>query len=203
MADLTLAPLPKGRHSLTREQVQEVQRLRLAVAMAECMTESGYVGTPVAAVLKRAGISRQTFYELYDDKLACFLDALDLVGAVLVAELTSALERSEGTPVERAELALDRYLGTITAHAAFARLFLVEVYAAGPEAMQRRDAMQAQIVDGLARLLDARTEVQRFACRSFVAAISSLVTLPVVNGDEEGVAALRLPLRNLLRTLTP
>jgi AcrR family transcriptional regulator len=201
VVDLALARLPKGRHSLTREQVQEVQRLRLAVAMAECMTESGYVGTPVAAVLKRAGVSRQTFYELYDDKLACFLDALDLVGAVLVAELTSALETQKGSPIERAEQAIDRYLDTITEHAAFARLFLVEVYAAGPEAMRRRAAVQAQVAAGLAGLLDARTDAQGFACRSFVAAVSSLVTLPVVSGDEAGVQALRRPLRTLLRTL--
>lgn len=120
--------------------------------------------------VSRPVTSQQTFNELYDDKLASFLGALD------------------------------RHLGTITDRAAFARLFVVEVYAAGPEAMPRRDAVQAQIVDGLAGLLDANTEAQRFACRSFVAAVSSLVTLPVVSGDKAGLEALRRPLRNLLPT---
>ena len=70
MVDVALAPLPKGRHSLTRAQVEQAQRIRLAVAMADAMAERGYVGTPVAAVLERAGVSRETFYRLYDDKLA-------------------------------------------------------------------------------------------------------------------------------------
>lgn len=167
------------------------------------MSENGYVGTPVASVLKTAGVSRQTFYELYEDKLDCFLDALDLVGAVLIAELGAALESRQGDPGEGAQHAIDRYLDTIIEHAAFARLFLVEVYAAGPEAMRRREAVQAQVVDGLVRLLGARTESQQFACRSFVAAVSSLVTLPVVTGDRTELKALRRPLHTLLGTLVP
>ena len=48
--------LPRGRHSLSREEVAADQRLRLAVAMADAMAELGYVGTPVASVLERAGV---------------------------------------------------------------------------------------------------------------------------------------------------
>ena len=199
MADAALAPLPKGRHSLSREQVAEVQRLRLAVAMADAMAEQGYVGTPVAAVRKRAGVSRETFYQLYDDKLACFLDTLDFVGDVLVAELATALD-GPGTPLERAEGAVERYLDTVIRHPAFARLYLVEVHAAGPEAMTRRAQLQERVVDALADLLDARSARRRFACRAFVAAVSSLVTLPAVTGDRDAIRALRRPLVDLMRS---
>ena len=195
-----LGRLPKGRHSLTREQVAEAQRLRLAVALAEAMTEQGYVGTPVAEILRRAGVSRQTFYELYDDKLACFLDALDLVGAVLLSELASVLEGGQ-PPHERVERAIVRYLDTITRNPAFARLYLVEVHAAGPAALHRRAALQEQIVDSLAALLGARTPAGHFACRAYVAAISSLVTVPLATGDLAGIAALRDPLIEHLRRL--
>ena len=199
MADLTLAPLPKGRHSLTREQVADAQRLRLAVAMADAMVEGGYVGTPVAAILKRAGVSRETFYQLYDDKLACFLDALDLAGEVLVTQLAGTAGGT-GDPLTRAERAIEQYLATIVEHAAFARLFLVEVHAAGPVAMRRRADLQARVVDALADLVGARTQAARFACQAFVAAIASLVTLPIATGDLDAVAALRRPLVELLRT---
>jgi AcrR family transcriptional regulator len=185
---------------LTREQVAEAQRLRLIVAMADAMAVHGYVGTPVAAVLKRAGVSRETFYQLYDDKLACFLDALDVVGEVLLAELTAALD-GPGTPLERSTRAVERYLDTIVDHAAFARLYLVEVHAAGAEAMQRRARLQEQVVDAFATLLGARSARRRFACRAFVAAISSLVTVPIVSGDRAAVEALRRPLLDLLRGL--
>lgn len=202
MPDLGLAPLPKGRHSLTREEVADAQRLRLAVAMADAMAERGYVGTPVAAILKHAGVSRETFYQHYADKLACFLDALDLVGAVLTSELASTLD-GPGEPVERAERAVGRYLATVAEHPAFARLYLVEVHAAGVAAMQRRADLQARVVDALAKLLGARAKDERFACQMYVAAISALVTVPIVTGDLAAVAALRTPLVEHLRRLVP
>ena len=200
MADPALAPLPRGRHSLTRAQVTDAQRLRLAVGLAEAMVDRGYVGTPVAAILERAGVSRQTFYELYGDKLACFLDALDLAGAVLVGRLAEVVD-GDGDPVDRAAHAVESYLQTITAHPAFARLYIVEVHAAGPEAMRRRAELQAQVVEALADLLEARTSQARFACQVFVSAIAALVTLPLAVGDHDAIAALRDPLVSHLRAL--
>jgi AcrR family transcriptional regulator len=203
VSDLGVRRLPKGRHSLTRQQVADAQRLRLAVGLAEAMREKGYVGTPVAEILKRAGVSRETFYQLYDDKLACFLDALDLVGAVLAHQMGAALGRrtGPGDPLERAERAIDAYLAAIAENPAFARLYLVEVHAAGPEAMKRRAELQASLVDGLAKLLGARTEAARFACQAYIAAIASLVTLPIVTGDLDALHALRRPLVTHLRAL--
>lgn len=194
------AGLPRGRHSLSRRQVEESQRLRLAVALAEAMVEKGYVGTPVAAVLRRAGVSRQTFYELYDDKQACFLDALDLAGAVLTAELGDTIGGA-GEPLDRAERAVGQYLDLIVANPAFARLYLVEVHAAGATALRRRAELQSSLTDSLAALLGARSRRARFACQSFIAATSALVTVPVVTGDLEAVAALRRPLTDHLRAL--
>ncbi len=204
MADAALAALPKGRHQLSRQQVADAQRLRLAVGLAEAMVEGGYVGTPVAAILKRAGVARETFYQLYDDKLGCFLEALALVGEVLGAELAAALDGpGDGAPIDRAGRAIERYLATIVEQPAFARLFLVEVHAAGPEALERRARLQARLVDALAALLGARTKTGRFACQAYVAAISALVTVPVVTGDREAILGLRRPLVELLRTLDP
>jgi AcrR family transcriptional regulator len=200
VGEATLAPLPKGRHALSRAQVEQAQRIRLAVAMAEAMADRGYVGTPVAAVLHGAGISRETFYRLYDDKLGCFLDALDFVGAVLLADLGVALGDG-GEPEVRAAQVLDRYLDTLGEHPAFARLFLVEVHAAGPEAMARRAALQARVVDALADLVGAQDRATRFSCEAFVAAVGSLVTLPIVTGDRDALEALRRPLHDHLRTL--
>ena len=204
MAETALAPLPRGRHSLTREQVADAQRLRLAVAMAEAMVEHGYVGTPVAAILRGAGVSRQTFYELYDGKLACFLDALDLVSTVLLDELADAVAAGDdrsAPPLERAENAVDRYLDTLVRHPAFARLYIVEVHAAGPEALRRRVDLQARVADALADLLGARRDEARFACQTFVAAISALITLPLVLGDQDSIAGLREPLKAHLGAL--
>jgi AcrR family transcriptional regulator len=182
--------------------VADAQRVRLVVAMAEALADGGYVATPIAAVLRRAKVSRETFYELYPDKLACFLEALDLVGEVLVAELDRAAASPQtASPLHRAEHAIDRYLATVAAQPAFARLYLVEVHAAGAEAMRRRERLQERLADGLARVLGARTASERFAVRAFVAATSALVATPLATGDLDAVAALRRPLRTHLRAL--
>ncbi len=203
MTDTTsnaIAPLPKGRHNLTRDQVEESQRLRLAVAMADACAENGYAKTPVAGVLDRAGVSRQTFYLLYDNKLDCFLDALDLVGEVLLTQLRNALDQPV-EPIDQATAAVDQYLTAITQYPAFARLYIVEVHAAGPRALVRRAELQARVVDALASLLDAPDPVARFALESYVAAISALVTLPIVTNDHAAIRMLRGPLVLQLRTI--
>ena len=203
MTDLAspLDPLPKGRHQLSREQVEQSQRLRLAIAMADALAEDGYAGTPVAAVLDRAGVSRQTFYQLHGGKLDCFLEALDLVGAVLLDQRAGALAATGRTPIEQASAAVDRYLDTIAGNLAFARLYIVEVHAAGPEALLRRASLQARVVDALAGLLGLDDAGGRFACEAYVAAVSALVTLPVATGDLDALRALREPLLGELRRL--
>lgn len=197
---IPITALPRGRHSLSRAEVQAAQRLRLVVALAEELNVAGYARTPVAVVLKRAGISRQTFYELYEDKRAAFLDALDVVGEVLLGELQSA-SAGETPPRARARAAVDRYLTTLADHLPFARLFLVEVHAVGPEAMGRRAAIQDRLVDELVTATRARRAADRFACRAYVAAVASLVALPVATGDPEAIAELRGPLLTLLDEL--
>ena len=200
MADTVAPRLPRGRHGLSRDEVEQDQRLRILIGMAEAMQAKGYVGTPVAEVIKRAGVSRETFYQLYSSKLECFLAAFDLVGDFLVGHLAASLQ-GDGTPMDRFERALTAYLETMAAEPAYARLFLVEVYAAGPEAMGRRAALQQRIVDALVDLFEVRDERQRFACRTLVAAISSMVTGPLVTGDLDAIRALGPPIVDHARSL--
>lgn len=198
----SIAPLPRGRHNLSRDEVERSQRLRLAMAMADACAEAGFVDTSVKAVLERAGVSRLTFYELYDGKLDCFLEALDLVGNVLLAQLRRAVDTA-GSPLDRATGAIDQYLDAIVDNLPFARLYIVEVHAAGPAALTRRAALQTQVVDVVADLFGAEDAEGRFACEAYVAAVSALVTLPVATGDIEAIRALRDPLVSLMGRLVP
>jgi AcrR family transcriptional regulator len=192
--------LPRGRHGLSREQVEVDQRLRIFVGMAEAMWAKGYVGTPVADIIKRAGVSRETFYQLYPDKLAAFLAAFDLVGEVLLERLRASLDEP-GEPIERFERAVNTYLDTLASEPGYARLFLVEVHAAGPEAMARRTVIQLGIVDALVELLDARSDADRFTCQMLVAAVSALVTGPLVAGDVDALRRLAPPILAHVRRL--
>jgi AcrR family transcriptional regulator len=197
---MTAARLPRGRHDLSRDEVTTSQRLRMLTAMADAMTELGYVNTPVAEIIKRAGVSRETFYQQFSSKQDCFVAALEVTIEHLTVALTPGLT-SDGTAIDRFERALASYLETLETNPATARLFLIETYAAGPDVMRRRLELQRRFVDGIASIFDATTAQRRFSCEVMVAAIIALVTARFVEDRVAGLAELREPLVDLARTL--
>src|SRR5262245_40878661 len=88
--------LPGGRHGLDREYVASSQRQRLLDAMLEEVGQRGYHATRVADVIRGAGVSNKTFYELFSDKEDCFIAAYDYAVGHLVSETAGAYEQSSG-----------------------------------------------------------------------------------------------------------
>ncbi|MDQ8705269.1 TetR/AcrR family transcriptional regulator [Streptomyces sp. LHD-70] len=210
-------PLPSGQHHLAREQVVASQRVRMLMAMAEAMQEKGYVGTPVAEIIRRAGVSRETFYQQFRSKQDCFIQSLDAAAELLVQLMerrrddtpdadadadsasasASASADADAEPVEAFRTLLHIYLRTLAKHPALARLFLVEIYAVGPEAIERRNAIQGRFRDAIADIFGAHSTEQRFACEALVAAIAQLVDVRLVADDLDGLRALEDPLVTL------
>ena len=195
-----LAGLPRGPHHLSRAQVSASQRERLYRAMIEVVAEKGYARAAVSDVLRRARVSRATFYEQFADKEDCFLAAYDSAIALLLDRIrsTAALSTSaDGTL--RVGAALDGYLAAIAAEPAVARTFLIEVYAAGPKALERRYAVLERFVDLLSTLLagtpgwPSDASAHRLRCEAVVGALSSMVTTRVANGDFDALEELRDP----------
>ena len=131
-------PLPRGRHRLPRHQVVSSQRTRMLQGMAEAMMEKGYVNTTVADVIKRAGVSRETFYQQFSSKADCFMTAFGSAAEVVLgtietdvqldrAELRRADGRDRATRLEQFDRVFTAYLDALAAKPAYARLFLVEV----------------------------------------------------------------------------
>jgi AcrR family transcriptional regulator len=194
------ARLPRGRHGLPREQVIASQRERILVATAEAMAENGYIGTSVAAILKRAGVSRETFYEQFRSKEDCFEAAYERAVQLLLDRIAEATgTEDEADAITRMDRILRAYLQYLVDDPASARLFLVEVFAVGSAAIARRARLLERFVELIADVLDARTEPQRFACQAVAAAIGSMVTARIAAGDVGGLPALREPLLDLLR----
>lgn len=199
---VTSRQLPRGRHGLSREAVIASQRDRILSAMAQAMTENGYVGTSVATIIKRAGVSRETFYEQFRSKEECFEVAYERAVRLLLERIVAATATLRDTPAtreQRIETMLGAYLSGLAADPADARLYLIEVYAVGPEAIARRGELQESFTAMVADILDAHTAEQHFACQTLVAAVSALVTARVAAGDLDGLRALRGPLLELLR----
>ena len=84
---------------------------------------------------------------------------------------------------------------------------LIEVYAAGPRALQQRNRSVQEFVDVLNEALEGQDGVfgsvdqQRFAAQLLVGGVSSLVTTMVGEGQMDELAGLRGPLMTLFERL--
>jgi len=133
---------PRGRHRLPPEVIARSQRERLLEAAVRVVARKGYAATTVADLTKEAGISRTTFYEMFEDKETCFLAAYDAAVEALVRRVSVAFEAEEGWP-RRARAGLAALLVGLAEEPKLARLALVGVSAAGPAAQRRyRAALQ-------------------------------------------------------------
>ncbi|MGI5229263.1 TetR/AcrR family transcriptional regulator [Actinoallomurus sp. CA-142502] len=202
--------LPRGRHALSRDELERIQRARLCAAMAEVMAEKGYVATSVADVLARSGVSRQTFYQVFDSKLDCFMTAFEFAADLLMQRLLEMVGTDESgalapevanDPLRRFELAFTAYLEVLAAELPYTRLFLIEVYAAGSAAVQRRSRLQGTITTVLADLLGVTDEAGRFTCQTIVAATSAMVTNAAAENDVAALRAVGPPLIDHIRVL--
>ena len=144
-------PLPRGPHNLTRDDVLTSQRERMLEAMAAVVAAKGYASATVGDVVADAGVSRKTFYEHFQDKEECFLAGFDTGVEILLAAILAA-EPSEPGRLERIRARMRAYLCTLAENPDFARTFLIEVFAAGPRALERRAEVHArfeQMIHGM------------------------------------------------------
>ncbi len=195
--------LPAGRHGLSRELVVESQRERVLRAVAEATAERGYANVSVAEILKRAGVSRETFYEQFANKEDCFLAGYEYALGVISHELQEAIPPPPGSddgPLERLDRFVERYLAALAREPAFARAALIESYAAGPVSVKRRSEGQARGAEAIAALVEARDERQRFACEAFVATVVGLATQRIGSGHSHELPDLHTPLMDFARS---
>jgi AcrR family transcriptional regulator len=124
---------------LDREGVVGNQRMRLMGAMVEVVAERGYAGASIKQVSALAGVSRQTFYDLYGTREACLLATYDDI-VERAAERIGAAYRTECDDWQsRLRAAFDTYVAGFVARPKGARLALVGVFDAGPRAVARTE----------------------------------------------------------------
>ena len=148
LRDRRLRPGP----GVPREDVIENQRERLFGAMVASVAERGYAATTVSDLVELSGVSSRSFYDLFADKQACFIAALEaIIQAAMVFVAQSVGESIGASPPagiripaepaaapswdEQARRGFAAFAEMIEVHSAAARMALVEVYSAGPEAV--------------------------------------------------------------------
>lgn len=134
--DLRKWRLPRGRHGLPRELVTRSQRERLLAAVVRVTATRGFEATTVADILEEAGVGRESFYELFEDKLDCMMEAHKLLLGDLEQRVRDAYT-GPGEWSERIVAALEAALRWFAADPPAARFTLVELAAIGSASRPR------------------------------------------------------------------
>lgn len=152
--------LPKGYTGLPRAIVRASQRRRLVHGVTIAVADKGLAAVTITDVTERAGVSKKTFYDHFPDKLACFLAAYDHGSAAMLEEVAraAATARDEGlTAIEQLRAGTRAYLEFLVFEETYARVFALEVLAAGPAAVARHRGCR----DAFAHSLEAWHELNR------------------------------------------
>jgi AcrR family transcriptional regulator len=131
--------LPRGKHGLSREAVTRSQRERLLHAAAQVTATRGYEATTVADILAEAGVGRETFYELFEDRRDCVLAAHQVLLDDLLERVRVAYA-GPGEWAERCRATIGALLDWFAADPPAGRFLLVELPAVGPEFHERFEA---------------------------------------------------------------
>jgi AcrR family transcriptional regulator len=184
--------LPRGRHGLPRETVVESQRGRIIQAMIEAVAQRGYQETRVADVVEGAGVARKTFYDFFNDKEACFLAAYDRVSAELYEAAAGSFNGTSDAPwAERIRASMGALLDLLASWPEGARFAIVEVLAAGPKALVRRDAALRQFAELVeAGRTESALELPGMTSLAIVGGVFELLYSEILHG-----ATARLPAR--------
>jgi len=130
--------LPRGPHRLSRAQVENHQRERILAAMIATAGTKGYGSTTIGDITRSARVSRDTFYEQFANKEACFLAAYDAITRELLDEMIAA-GTSQPRYVDGMRDGVRAYLRFWSERPDAARVFALEVMAAGSEALAHRE----------------------------------------------------------------
>jgi AcrR family transcriptional regulator len=184
--------LPSGRHGLQRSFVAQNQRERILSAVAAAAAELGYAEMTVEAVIERAGVSRRTFYDHFKNKEEAFLAAYDAVVKQQASHVQLAY-LSETTMRGRLRAGLDAYMEFMANEPEFARMCMIEVLAAGPRAIARRNAamrMFAEIIEDNIHELVPGCTVAPLAAETIVGGIYEVVFSRVFAGRTDALPGL-------------
>jgi AcrR family transcriptional regulator len=143
-----MVALVAGGGALGRERIGELQRARILAAITELVREGGIAGVTVAHIVARSGVSRRTFYELFDDREDCLLAAFDHAVERAAAVVVPAWEGAYGgnSWQERIRTGLGALLEFLDEEPALGGLCVVDALAADRGLLEHRMRVVGQLV---------------------------------------------------------
>lgn len=166
------------------------KRERILKGMLQAVGKKGYERATVQDAIAAAGLYRQAFYDSFNDKEDCYLQALDAGSAWIELAMREA---AVGQATWRGQLrgALTGLLRFLEEEPEVGRALLVEVHAAGPPAVGKR----TEAMERAATMMDnARQESEGLApaisAEAVVAGILAVLHSRLAADQTDGFARL-------------
>lgn len=194
------AALEAGERGSARRRLSEIQRARITGAMCELVHERGAGGVTVAHIVQRSGISRRTFYELFEDREACFLAAFDRAIAMAGESVIPAYQDS-GRWRERIRAGLCALLEFFDAEPDMGFLCVVGALGGGRPALERRavvvEALVAEVHKGR-RDARASRKPDRLVAEGLVGAVLAVIHTRMREHSPKPLVGLLGPLTGMI-----
>jgi AcrR family transcriptional regulator len=179
----------------------EIQRARIVAATVEVVSRRGIGSASVSQVVARSGVSRRTFYEIFDDHedclLAAFDDAVERIATVVVPAYRQSVAWRG-----RVRAALAALLEMLHRERSLGRFVIVETLGAGPRVLERRGRVLARVAVALD---EGRGEIRRggdgpppLTAEGLIGGALSLIHARLVQGDEGPLVDLLNPLMSMI-----
>ncbi|HEX5309326.1 MAG TPA: TetR family transcriptional regulator [Solirubrobacteraceae bacterium] len=193
-----------GRRAAVSEgtQVAAMQRRRLLHAFCEIAGESGLESAGIGHICKRAGVSRRTFYDLFEDREACFAAALDGVLEQLADRMSDAYASDAAWEIRLLE-ATGALLTLFDRDRATARMCVVETLKGDARVLDRRAAALATLaaaVDEGREIATPRSESEpsSLTAESVVGGALSVIHTRLLDHADPPLAPLTAPLAEMI-----
>ncbi len=154
-------PGPAVNRTVARDGASRTQHERLLDAIIDVFCEHGYEGGSVARIIIGAGVSRRTFYELFDGKEDALIAAGSRIGERVLGDVQRAVD---GPPRLVTQSAVGALVAFAREQPGMARVLMNEMLAGGPRVLEARDRTVGEVatliesvyesVDGASRLPD-------------------------------------------------
>jgi AcrR family transcriptional regulator len=175
-----------------RGGVAGIQRARLVAGMVEVARERGVGQVTVAHIVARSGVSRRTFYELFED-----LAAFDVAVQRAAGYVLPAFEGAGEDWCERVRAGLGALLGFLDDEPGLGALCMVDGLGAGPRALERRAGVVRVLVDAVdegregAKSAKSGVRLTRLTAEGVVGAVLGVLHARITAGDPRSMVSLR------------
>ena len=168
--------------------------------MVQAACEAGAGNVTVAHVVGRAGVSRRTFYEIFDSCEDCLLAALEQA-ADRLTDIAQAAYEKPGDWRKRTRAALTELLVFFDENPELARFLVVETLAAGVEACKRRQQILTAAIEAVeegAGEASRNRSIPPLAGEAIVGAVLAVVYDRLLRSDAGNLVELTNPLMSTI-----